>query len=411
MEFVTVVIYLSIYLGLIATTFFILSYYADKKKEKKLYSDSELPKVTIIIPAYNEEKSIEKTVTSILASDYPDFEVFVIDDGSTDKTFEIAKKFEGDKVKVFRKKNKGKSSALNFGIKKAKTELIFTMDADTRVDPNSMKKMAKYFKNNKVMCVVSAMVTEKPKTFLQRVQHIEYLMGLFLRTAFAAVDAIYITPGAFAGYRKWFFNKYGDFDEGNITEDLEMSLRIQLNGFKIENCPEAPAYTIAPRKFKELFFQRRRWYFGLIKNLIEYKKIISPKFGDLGLFVLPIAMLSIFFSVFVTIYFFLKAIFNVRKELLFLQNINFSFLNFFDINFYVIKRFLFLFFTDPIVISVLFFMIILGFFLYYASKKVKVQIDAIFNLILFFAFFSILFGFWWIVSLFYALFTRKIKWR
>lgn len=410
-DFITIVIYLSIYIGLVSTTFYILSFLAYKKKKRLLYTDDELPMVSVIIPAYNEEKSIAKTIKSISKSDYPSFEVIVVDDGSKDNTLEIARKFEGGKIRVLHKENGGKGTALNLAIKQAKGKIIFTMDADTTVDPQSMKRMVRFFKDKRVMSVTPAMIIDKPKNILQRIQHVEYVMGLFLRKAFASLRSIYVAPGAFSSYRKSFFDKYGGYDEGNITEDLEMALRIQSHGYHTENCPEAPAYTTAPRTLRALTIQRRRWYFGLIRNLWTYRRIISLKYGDLGTFVIPTAILSILFSVFITIYLFFKTIFNVRDNLLFLQSINFEFVSMFDLNLFVIERFLFLFFTKPVVIFILLFVLILGFYIYYASKKIGRLSGILFNLIFFFLFFAILFGFWWIVSFFYALFSREVKWR
>ena len=410
-DFITIIIYLSIYIGLVSTTFYILSFLAYKKKKRPMYTDDELPMVSVIIPAYNEEKTIAKTIKSVSESNYPKFEIIIIDDGSKDNTLKIAKKFEGKNIAVFHKENGGKGTALNFGIKKAKGEIIFTMDADTRVDSKSMRNMVRFFKNKKIMSVTPAILTEKPENILQRVQHIEYIMGLFLRKAFASLKAIYVAPGAFSAYRKSFFDKYGGYDEENITEDLEMALRIQFKGYQTENCPEALAYTISPRTFKELLLQRRRWYFGLIKNLWNYKKLIGLKYGDLGAFVIPTAIVSIVFSVFVIIYLFFKTIFNIRDNLLFLQSINFDFVNALSLNRYVIERFLFLFLTKPVVIFILLFMAILGFYIYYASRKVGRLSGVFINIIFFFLFFAILFGLWWIISIFYAIFTKQIKWK
>ncbi len=411
MSFINYFIYASIYIGLIATTFYILSFMSDAKKKKELYTDDELPKVSVIIPAYNEEKSIARTIESILKSDYPDFEVIVIDDGSKDKTYKIAKRFTSSKVRVFTKKNGGKGSALNYGIKKARGKIVFSMDADTSVDPKSMKNMVRYFKNPRVMSVTPAMLIHNPRSILQRIQHIEYVSGLFLRKAFAALKSIYITPGAFSAYRKTFFDNYGGYDIGNITEDLEMSLRIQFKGYEIENCPDAPVYTIVPSKFKPLLIQRRRWYYGLIKNVWKYKKIFGRKYGDLGLFVFPIAWISIFFSVFISTFLFIKTALKVRTQLLFLQNINFDILSTINFNLLTLERTLFLFFSNPVVIFILIFMVLLGFYIYYASRKVG-RIRGIFvNIPLFFLLFAILFGFWWIVSIFYAIFAKEISWR
>ena len=415
MELITVFIYASIYIGIVATTFYILSFFAYQKKERLMYTDNELPKVTVLIPAYNEEDSIERTIKSVSASNYPrnKFEILVIDDGSKDKTLEIAKRFEtkGSVVKVFHKQNGGKGTALNYGIKKAKGEIIFTMDADTSVPPESLKNMVRYFKDEKIMPVTPSMVIARPKTIWQRIQHVEYLQGLFLRKAFASINSIYITPGAFSAYRKSFFERYGGYDEGNITEDLEMSLKIQFNGYRIENCSEAPAYTIAPEKFRELLIQRRRWYFGLLKNTWKYKKIFGKKYGDLGTFVLPIGWISIFFSLIIAIFSFFKTISKVKDEFLYLQSINYSFSNTFDLNAYFIERFLFLFFSNPIILFIILFLVLLGMYIRYGVKKIGGSPGLMINLPLYFLTFSILFSIWWIVSIFYALFSKTVKWR
>jgi len=411
MQLITIVIYLSIYIGLIATTFYILSFAAGTKKKKLLYTDDELPSVSVIIPAYNEEESIAKTIKSISKSDYPNFEIIVVDDGSTDNTLKIAKSFECGKIRVFHKENGGKGTALNLGIKKARGKIIFTMDADTIVDSQSMKKMVRFFKDSQVMSVTPAMVLCKPKTIFQRIQYTEYLLGLFLRKAFASLQSIYITPGAFSAYRKSFFEKFGGYAVGNITEDLEMGLRIQYNGYRIENCPEAPAYTNSPKTFKAVMIQRRRWYFGLLKNLWDYRRIIGTKYGDLGTFVIPIALISIFFSVFATTYLFFKTLFDVKDNLLFYQSVNFDFSNLFNINAYMVERSLFLFFSNPVVLFIILFMCVLGFYMYYASRKIGKLSNLVTNILLFYLFFSILFGFWWIVSIFYTIFSKTVKWR
>lgn len=413
MEFIQIVIYASMYLGIIATVFFILSFIAGSKKKILMYADDELPSVSIIIPAYNEEKSITKTIKSALAADYPKnkFEIIVIDDGSRDATFSLAKKLEGKNVRVFTKKNGGKGSALNLGLKKARGKIVFSMDADTFAAPESVKKMVRYFKNPEVMCVAPSMLIHNPKSFWQRIQQVEYLMGLFMRKAFASINSIYVTPGAFSAYRKSFFDKYGGYDEHNITEDLEVSLRIQAKGYRIENCPDAPVYTIAPSKFKPLMIQRRRWYYGLIKNMLNYRRLISPKYGDLGVFIIPVGWISIFFAVFVTAYSFINVIFQVRKELTFLRGINFDFVHAANVNFYAFERFLFLLFTNQILIFVLLTVCLLVFYLFYARKVVGRASGMLINIPLFFVFFASLFGFWWIVSILYAIFAKSIKWR
>ncbi len=413
MSFVIYLIYASIYIGLIATTFYIIGYNQDKKRVKKLYSDDELPKVSIIIPAYNEEKSIARTIESIIASNYPKnkFEVIVVDDGSKDKTLEIARKYKSKIVKVLTKKNGGKGTALNMALKKCKGDIIFTMDADTFVPPRSVREMTRYFKNPEVMSVTPSMLIHEPKGLLQRVQQAEYLFGLFIRKAFSSVNAIHVTPGAFSAYRKTFFDEYGGYDETNITEDLEMSLRIQHAGFMIEYSPESPAYTIAPNKFKPLMIQRRRWYTGLMRNTWKYKGIFHPKYGDLGIFVLPIAWISIFFSVFLINYMVIKILFEVQKELSFLISINFDFTSMIGIGSYFFERVLFKIFMNPIIVFFLLFATVMGIYMKFATKKVGKVKKLPGTIVVYFLFFALLFGFWWTVSIIYVALNKKVTWR
>lgn len=415
MEFIRLVIYFSIYLGLFATTFYIISFWEDKKRKREFYKDSELPTVSVVIPCFNEAESITETLKSITASDYPKgkLEIIVVDDASTDNSLEVARAFNSPMVKVLHKKVNGgsKAAAFNYGFKHAKGEFVISMDADTFVPPQSVKNMVRYFKNPKVMAVTPAMILKNVHGILDRVQHVEYLMGLFLRKAFASLDAIYITPGAFTIYRKSFMDKYGVYVEGNITEDLEMALRIQSKGYSIENCPEAPAYTVPMSDFKPLLVQRRRWYFGLIKNLIQYKFMISKKYGDLGAFVIPVAITSIALSIIVTIYLFFKLLHDFRSEVLFLQSINFDFSGVYNFNSYVIERYAHRLLSNPTVLFVLLFFCILIAYLYYAQKKVGKSFELIINVPIFFALFSTLFAIWWMVSIVYAIFAKSVKWR
>ncbi|MFA5174173.1 MAG: glycosyltransferase [Candidatus Pacearchaeota archaeon] len=412
MALIDILIYLSIYLGLIATTFYILSFRAGAKREPRLYEDKELPKVSVLIPAYNEEESIEKTIRSILASDYPEkkLEIIVIDDGSKDRTLELARKFE-PRIKVYTKENGGKARALNFAIEKCTGEIFFSMDADTFVEPYSLKKMVRYFKDPQIMCVSPAIVIYNPKSILQRIQAIEYLLGLFLRKTFAFLNAIHITPGAFSAYRKTFVEKYGGYNPDNLTEDLELTLRVQYHDYRIENATDAPAYTIAPNKFTHLLKQRRRWYAGLMKNLWDYKKMISPRYGDMGAFVIPIAVISIIFAIIMTTYFFFNALIRLKNELFLLNNVGFDFGSIWSLNGYILERFFFLLFSNPVFIFILLFMIVFAGYLFYASKRLGRLAGLGINLPLFFLFFATLFGFWWLVSIFYLLIGKKISWK
>jgi len=413
MDIRMILIYLSIYFGLFTTVFYFLSYKSYNKLEKLIYTDSELPKISVVIPAYNEEKSIERTIESMLESDYPKdkMEIIVVDDGSKDKTYELAKKHESDRVRIFTKENGGKGTALNLGIKKSSGEIIFTMDADTFVAKHSAKEMVRYFKNPKVMGVAPSMLVHKPKNILQRIQQGEYLFGVFIRKAFASVNAIYVAPGAFSAYRKEFFDKYGGYDTNNITEDLEIALRIQYHGYLIEYSEKSTAYTIAPQKFKDLLIQRRRWYAGLIYNTWNYRKMLGPKYGDLGAFIMPIGWASVLFSILAIFYIGYDLIIGIKKELIFLAKVNFDLSNAFSFSWGLIERSIYNFFSNPIMIF--FILLIFATLLYmrYAVKKVGKASGLLFTLTCYFIFFVPLFGFWWIATALYSLTGKKVSWR
>ncbi|HKL24347.1 MAG TPA: glycosyltransferase [Candidatus Nanoarchaeia archaeon] len=406
------VVYPSIYLGLIAISFYILTYTTARKEKKPLFRDEELPFATVVIPAFNEDKSIERTLDSILSSDYPGgFEVIVVDDGSSDNTYDKAKKYEKNNVRVFKKENGGKATALNFGISKARGDFIFSMDADSFVEKYTMKKMMRYFKEPRVMSVTPGMIIYNPKTIWQKVQHLEYLMGIFLRKVFAFLDAIYIAPGAFSVYRKKFFEKHGGYDEGNVVEDLELALRIQYYGYRTENCPDAKVSTIGPAKFKPLLKQRRRWYYGLLKNFWNYRKMVSRKYGDLGLFVMPIGWITIFFSMIAFVYGFIKMTSTIISELAFLSSINYDFASFFDFSAFFFKKIFLTVVTEPLVLFMGVSVVLLAFYIKYANTKIG-RINSVFSsLFLFFILFIPLFAFWWFISFFYFLLSKTPKWR
>ena len=311
------IIYVSSYIGLIIFIFYTLSIIdrtKNKKKEGLVFSEKDAPKVSIIIPAYNEEKGIAETIKSAQGVDYPKdkLEIIVVDDGSRDKTFSIAKKFKSKKVKVFSKKNGGKGTALNYGLKKSTGEIIVTMDADSMVKPDALKNQVARFQNPKVMCVSPIVAIYKPRNILERVQQIEYLLGVFLREAFASVNSVHITPGAFSAYRKSFFDKYGGFDEDNLVEDMEMALRIHSHDLIVENSTESIVYTKPPKKFKNLLVQRKRWYIGLIRNFVNYKNLFFFFFGAAGLIVLPSAIFAIFISMILTVVIAIKSLMDTQ---------------------------------------------------------------------------------------------------
>lgn len=410
----SILVYILAYIGLYVASFYMINMSSKYKKAESLPATDKT--VSIVVPAWNEGKSIESTIKSLLATDYPKekFEIIIVDDGSKDDTYKLAKKYESEqnpKVRVFTKDNGGKGSAINFGIKKSKAEIIISMDADSIVRPDALKKMIGYFKNEQVMSVTPSMGVYKPKKVLEKIQQIEYYIGVFLRKSFAIVNAIHITPGAFSAYRREFFVKYGGYDTSTITEDLEIALRIQSKGYIIENSPESIIYTIAPKTFRELLVQRRRWYTGLIKNLWRYRSLFGLKKGPLGALVLPVAIITIVLSVILTVYMVIKLLIDLRLDLLSLQSINFRFNDAIEINKYLIENIFYKVLSNPLFIITIMLLTLLVFYLYYSRKKMKFSEGLKISFVLFVFTYSLLFTFWWISSAIYVLLNKKVVWR
>jgi len=410
-SFYNFLVYLLAYIGLYLLSFYILSYYRVRRHFVSLEASDK--KVSIIIPAYNEERSIARTIDSALSISYPrdKLEIIVVDDGSRDDTYRIARTFENKGVRVFTKKNGGKGSALNLGISKAQGELILTMDADTFAEPSSLKQMAAYFSDNGVMAASAGPRIYRPKTVWQRIQHVEYYLGLFLRKTFSSFNALYITPGAFSLYRKSFFDRYGGYDEHNITEDLEIALRIQSHDYLIAYAQKASFFTIAPARFRELMVQRRRWYTGLIKNLWAYRKrIFGFKRGALGMVILPTMLIGTFLSIASVIYLLINALRGLADELAFLKAVNFQFTNAYELNSYMVSRVFYSLFSHPIFLLTVFFIFVSAMYLLYARKQLRFNEPLKINFILFLGLYSFLFAFWWIISSFYLIFNKRVIW-
>lgn len=408
------VIYLSAYIGLIAFIFYTLGFRERIKRKVPVFDEKKAPFISFIVPAFNEEKGIKNTVDSLMNIDYPKnkFEIIIVDDGSKDNTYKIAKTFANNQIRVFTKKNGGKGSALNYGITRAKGELIFTMDADTIITPDAVKyQVARFAISPRVMCVAPVIAVHNPRGIFQRVQQIEYMLGVFIREAFASYNAIHITPGAFSAYRKSFFDKYGGFEEGNITEDLEMSLRVQYKGYLVENSNESIAYTHAPRTFRGLLIQRRRWYFGLIQNLKKYYRLLSKDYGALGTVVLPVALTAIFFSIFLTIFAVVKLVISIRKEWIYLSSINFNYLGTINFTWVSVERYFYSVITNPVIMFLTIFVLMSLGYLFYAKTKIKEHSNISLSLPFFIAFYAMLFAFWWVVAFIYSIFKRDVSWR
>ncbi len=198
-------------------------------------------------------------------------------------------------VRILRKENGGKHTALNAGIALTQAELVGCLDADSFVEPDALREVVSCFTDPRIGAATAAMSIHKPGNILQHMQNAEYSFGISLRHAFASVDGLYVTPGPFSFYRRAIIEKLGGFRYGHQTEDMEMALRIQQAGYGIENAPRARVYTRAPGTVRVLIKQRTRWISGFLRNVLgEYRGLIGRRrYGALGMLVLPTALLAI----------------------------------------------------------------------------------------------------------------------
>ncbi|MBW2988922.1 glycosyltransferase family 2 protein [Candidatus Woesearchaeota archaeon] len=302
--FIRIIIWFAYLAALYFVVFWLLVLLDDSpaEKPKKL---NGFPFATIVIPAYNEEDRIERTITSVLKLDYPInlMEFIVVNDGSSDKTEEVAKKVikenKGFDIRLISQENKGKGAALNAGLKAAKGEFFICLDADSFVKEDSLKKILPYFDKKDIACVLPVLKVEKPQNFLQRMQWFEYLINMFYKELMSRLNCIHVAPGPFSIYRTEILKKVGYFDEDfNLTEDLEMALRLQSKHYRIIQLLEGEVSTIAPKTLKQLYKQRNRWYKGSIYNALKYRKMMLNKnYGDFGLIQMPLIIVSGFLAV------------------------------------------------------------------------------------------------------------------
>lgn len=379
------------------------------KNRKKMFSNPKpkrLPSITFLVPAYNEEKNIGKCLQSILNLDYPKnkLKVIVIDDGSTDNTPRIVKKFK--KVKLIRQKNSGKAAALNNGLKYVKTELVACMDADSYPEKNYLLEMIGYLEKKNVAAVTPAMKVLNTQTIIQKIQWVEYLWQIFLRKIFNFFDCQYVIPGPGSVYKTFVLKKVGGFEVGNIAEDTEIAFRIIDKGYRIENSINAYVYTEAPSNFKGLYKQRIRWYRGYIHNVMKYSKMVfNPKYGNLGFFLLPMNFVWMFILSFLFFSQIFTLLWNFAQYFISWYHIKFAVIlpemrvDIFLIDFYTYFFFLFLLLT----------LFTLWLSIVFSGEKVdlKKKLSFYLSYILIYPF---LISIFWILSIIYELAGVKKKW-
>ncbi len=266
-----------------------------KNREDNLKPAQKFPLISVLIPAYNEEKVIARTIESALEIDYPKKEIIIIDDGSIDNTLLIAKTFEKDGVKVLHKENSGKATALNYAINFAKGEILAILDADTIAGKNSLKEINKVFENSSNVGGVAGNVKVRNKTnWITWCQALEYVSGLQIaRRAFDMFGAITIVPGAMGAFKANILKDSGGYDKDTIVEDFDATIKVLKSGKIVRGTTKALAYTEAPETIGQFVKQRARWYRGNLQVVFKHKNVITnPRFGFLQKIAFPHMIIS-----------------------------------------------------------------------------------------------------------------------
>lgn len=271
---------------------FFMIFAIERKNIRSMPEMKELPFVSVIIPAYNKEEFIEKTVESVKGLNYPKnlMEIIVVDDGSADKTYDMLGKMSG--IKAYRKKNGGRSDALNYGMEKARGEIIACVDADSYPEKDSLIRAVRFFEDEKVAGVTASVLVKNADNLMQKLQRLEYAMLILSRKLMERLNSIYVTPGPLGLYRKDVIKKIGGFDTKSMTEDIEIAWRLLSNGYKIRMSVGSKVYTDVPDTFGKWWHQRIRWNIGGTQTVLKYSGLFFKTPSNVGRFLLPLFTIS-----------------------------------------------------------------------------------------------------------------------
>lgn len=314
MEILPVVYLAYMFITLYFLAMFLILYFKNRK-EIFLYPESKRKySVSFVVPAYNEGETIGEALNHIFNIDYDNIkEVIVVNDGSTDNTKEVletlSKKYPNLKI-INHKRNFGNAAiAQNTGFRVAKGELVVVVDADSYPARDSLRKMVGFFDDEKVGAVTCPVVPRNREKFIEKLQVIEYKAIAFSRKLLDYVDAIYVTPGPLAVYRRKALLEIKGFDDKNMTQDIEATWNLTYHGWERRMCLDTSVSSTVPNKISNWFKQRRRWNIGGLQCIYKYRKsLFNYKKGMLGFFIIPFFILTTFLGLLgLSIFFYLMA--------------------------------------------------------------------------------------------------------
>jgi len=272
-----------------------LAGYQRRSTKRLAPSPAYLPSVAVVVPAYNEGVGIELAVRSLAASDYPEFEVVVVDDGSTDDTAEIVERLALERVRLLRKPNGGKPSALNAGIDASSAPVIVMVDGDTVFEPEALRRLVQPLGDPAVGAVSGNTKVGNRGGLLGRWQHIEYVTGFNLdRRMYEVLQCTPTVPGAIGAFRRDALAEVGGVSGETLAEDTDLTLAIGRTGRRVVYAEDARAWTEAPSSFGDLWRQRYRWSYGTMQAVWKHKRALltrDPRERRIGRLALPYMIL------------------------------------------------------------------------------------------------------------------------
>ncbi|MEU8103877.1 bifunctional polysaccharide deacetylase/glycosyltransferase family 2 protein [Nonomuraea muscovyensis] len=241
------------------------------------------PPVTVIVPAYNEEAGIQATVLSLVETTYQgDLEILVVDDGSTDRTAELAAELGHPRVRVIRRPNGGKPAALNTGLMQARHELVVMVDGDTVFEPATIGNLVRQLADPAVGAVSGNTKVGNRRGMIGRWQHIEYVIGFNLdRRAFELLDCMATVPGAIGAFRRSALLALGGVSTDTLAEDTDLTMALCRAGWRVVYEEKALAWTEAPTSLGQLWKQRYRWCYGTLQAMWKHRRAVLER-GPFG---------------------------------------------------------------------------------------------------------------------------------
>jgi cellulose synthase/poly-beta-1,6-N-acetylglucosamine synthase-like glycosyltransferase len=247
--------------------------------------------VSVIVPAYNEEVGITAAVRSLLGSDYPEFEVIVVDDGSTDGTAAAVTAIDDQRVTLIGQPNAGKPAALNTGIAAARHDIVIMVDGDTVFEPDTIRHLVRPLADPEVGAVSGNTKVGNRRGLLGRWQHIEYVIGFNLdRRMYDVLQCMPTVPGAIGAFRRRALAQVGGVSGDTLAEDTDLTMALNRAGWRVVYEESARAWTEAPSTLRQLWRQRYRWCYGTMQAMWKHRGARRER-NALGRFGLPYLLL------------------------------------------------------------------------------------------------------------------------